>query len=162
MDAAYAPANRSPSTASTMCGGPQSWKWIRHARQPDGNGWIRLPITWKKIRRDVVMEAIWEVHARSNHLHTVLDGEVPPVRVMSDFKAYASRRLNLIRLNEPGQKRWAHHGSTRWLWKPRHVSAASRVMRRPCVRITNLNFNGVPCSASPRKARPPSACNRRI
>ena len=97
------------------------------------------------------MEAIWEVHARSNYLRTVLDGEVPPVLVVNFFKAYASRRMNLIRLNEPGQKRCAHHGSTRWLWKLRHVPAVSRVMPRPCVSITNFNFKGVPCSGSREK-----------
>ena len=43
---------------------------------------------------------------------------------MSDFKAYASRRLNRLRLDELNRKRWARHGSTRWLWKPQHVSAA--------------------------------------
>ena len=29
-----------------------------------------------------------------------------------------------MRLDEPKRKRWARHGSTRWLWKPQHVSAA--------------------------------------
>jgi hypothetical protein len=43
---------------------------------------------------------------------------------MGDFKAYASRRLNQMRLDGGKRKRWAHHGSTRWLWKPLHVSAA--------------------------------------
>jgi hypothetical protein len=43
---------------------------------------------------------------------------------MGDFKAYASRHLNGMRLDEPKRKRWAHHGSTRWLWKPQYVSAA--------------------------------------
>lgn len=43
---------------------------------------------------------------------------------MNDFKAYASRRLNRMRLEEPNRKRWARHGSTRWLWKPQDVSAA--------------------------------------
>ena len=88
-----------------------------------------------QIRRDAVLEAIQEVcvhrgwsllaaHVRSNHVHTVVEAEVPPERVMSDFKAYASRRLNRMRLDEPNRKRWARHGSTRWLWKPQHVSAA--------------------------------------
>jgi REP element-mobilizing transposase RayT len=88
-----------------------------------------------QIRRNAVLEAIQEVcthrgwsllasHVRSNHVHTVVESEVPPERVMGDFKAYASRRLNRMRLDEPGRKRWAHHGSTRWLWKPEHVSAA--------------------------------------
>jgi len=43
---------------------------------------------------------------------------------MNDFKAYASRRLNRMRLDEPDRKRWARHGSTRFLWKPQHVCAA--------------------------------------
>jgi len=43
---------------------------------------------------------------------------------MADFKAYASRHLNAMRGDETNRKRWARHGSTRWLWKPQHVSAA--------------------------------------
>jgi hypothetical protein len=43
---------------------------------------------------------------------------------MNAFKSYASRRLNGIGLDPPGRNRWARHGSTRWLWKPQHVSAA--------------------------------------
>jgi len=29
-------------------------------------------------------------------------------------------------MDAPGRKRWAWHGSTRWLWKPQSVSAAIR------------------------------------
>jgi REP element-mobilizing transposase RayT len=86
-------------------------------------------------RRDAVLEAIqgvcvhrgWSLlaaHVRSNHVHTVVEAEVPPERVLRDFKAYASRRLNKMSLDEPNRKRWARHGSTRWLWQPQHVSAA--------------------------------------
>jgi REP element-mobilizing transposase RayT len=93
------------------------------------------PYHLDQVRRDAVLEAIREVcvhrgwtllaaHVRSNHVHTVVEAEAPPERVMGDFKAYASRRLNRMRLDEPNRKRWAHHGSTRWLWKPEHVSAA--------------------------------------
>jgi len=77
--------------------------------------------------RDVCAQRGWNllaVHVRSNHVHTVVEAEVPPERIMNDFKAYASRRLNRMKLDEPGRKRWARHGSTRWLWKPRHISAA--------------------------------------
>lgn len=95
----------------------------------------QAPYNLDQIRRDAVMEAIREVcayrswtllavHVRSNHVHSVVEAEVPPERVMSDFKAYASRRLNRMRVDEPGRKRWARHGSTRWLWKPGHVLAA--------------------------------------
>ena|SRR5579863_9070153 len=88
-----------------------------------------------EIRRDAVLLAIQEVcahpgwsllaaHVRSNHVHVVMEAEVPPERIMSDFKRYASRRMNRMGLDEPNRKRWARHGSTRWLWKPQHVSAA--------------------------------------
>lgn len=50
--------------------------------------------------------------------------EVPPQQVIVAFKAYASRRLNRTGLDDPTRKRWARHGSMRWLWKPEHVSAA--------------------------------------
>ena len=95
----------------------------------------QAPYHLDQIRRNAVLEAIravcaqrgWSLLAapvRSNHVHTVLEAEVPPERVMSDFKAYGSRRLNDMRLDEPNRKRWAGHGSTRWRWKPQHVSAA--------------------------------------
>jgi REP element-mobilizing transposase RayT len=95
----------------------------------------QAPYHLDQIRRDALLEAIQEVcahrgwsllaaHVRSNHVHTVVEAGVLPERVMSDFKAYGSRRLNQMGLDEPNRKRWARHGSTRWLWKPQHVSAA--------------------------------------
>ena len=93
------------------------------------------PYHLDQIRRDAVLQAIQEVcghrgwtllaaHVRSNHVHAVVETETRPERIMSDFKAYASRRLNWMKLDQPNRKRWARHGSTRWLWKPHHVSAA--------------------------------------
>ena len=87
------------------------------------------------IRRAAVLEAIQEVcghqgwsllaaHVRSSHVHAVVAAEVRPERIMGAFKTYASRRLNRMGLDEPDRKRWARHGSTRWLWKPEQVSAA--------------------------------------
>jgi REP element-mobilizing transposase RayT len=88
-----------------------------------------------QVRRDAVLVAIQDVcvqrgwsllaaHVRSNHVHTVVEAEVPPERVMIDFKAYASSHLNLLRLDEPGRKRWARDGSTRWLWNRQDVATA--------------------------------------
>jgi hypothetical protein len=57
-------------------------------------------------------------------VHTVVQAEVPPERVMNDFKAYTSRRLNRMKLDEPDRKRWARHGSTRFLRKAEHVLVA--------------------------------------
>ena len=45
---------------------------------------------------------------------------------MNDFKAYASRALNRVEAWEQRRKRWARHGSTRWLWKDQDVRDAVR------------------------------------
>jgi hypothetical protein len=45
---------------------------------------------------------------------------------MHAFKAYASRDLNRLAIDAPDRKRWARHGSTRWLWKDEDVQEAIR------------------------------------
>ena len=45
---------------------------------------------------------------------------------MNDLKSYASRMLNQSGLDEASRKRWARHGSTRWLWNRESVSDAVR------------------------------------
>ena len=52
------------------------------------------------------------------HVHAVV--------VMNDFKSYSSRALNSMEVDVPDRKRWARHGSTRWLWDTKAVSAAIR------------------------------------
>jgi REP element-mobilizing transposase RayT len=97
----------------------------------------QAPYELDEIRRDAVLGAIQEVcahrgwsllaaHVRSNHVHTVVESEAKPERVMSDFKVYSSRLLNRMELDGPNRKRWARHGRTRWLWETRHVAAAIR------------------------------------
>ncbi|MBP7867322.1 MAG: transposase [Acidobacteria bacterium] len=86
-------------------------------------------------RRKIVLAAILEVvscrgwklaaaHVRSNHVHVVLSAPKHPDRVMNDLKAYASRHLNEMRIDPEGRKRWARHGSTRWLWTDEQVDEA--------------------------------------
>jgi len=65
-------------------------------------------------------------HVRSNHVHAILEAEIPPERIMNEFKAYASRELNRLGGDGPGRKRWARHGSTRWLWQDQDVREAIR------------------------------------
>ncbi len=88
-------------------------------------------------RRQAVLAAIRErcadrkwsllaAHVRTNHVHIVVDADGPPERIMNDLKSYASRLLNRLGFDEPDRKRWARHGSTRWLWNPASVSAAIR------------------------------------
>ena len=71
----------------------------------------------------------WHVHAihiRTNHIHAVLDSHDRPERIMTDLKAYASRKLNELGIDPPQVKRWARHGSTRYLWDERSLAAAIR------------------------------------
>jgi REP element-mobilizing transposase RayT len=86
--------------------------------------------------RTVVLQAIQEVcahrgwnllaaHVRSNHVHVVVEADVKPEKAMNDFKSYASRALNFVEADKT-RRRWAHHGSTRWLWKDQDVREAIR------------------------------------
>jgi REP element-mobilizing transposase RayT len=86
-------------------------------------------------RRQVVLAAIQErcrqqnwtllaAHVRTNHVHLVVEAETKPERVMNDVKSYASRCLNQVGLDEEHRKRWARHGSTRWLWTREQTSTA--------------------------------------
>ena len=88
-------------------------------------------------RRDAVLQAIQEVcgyrgwnllaaHVRSNHVHTVVEAEAEPERVMNDFKIYASRRLTRMSLDEPngshGHAAGAHDGCGNHSTSPRPYS----------------------------------------
>ena len=95
------------------------------------------PYELDRDRRWAVLGAIQDVcshrgwgllaaHVRTNHVHAVVEAEARPEKVMNDFKSYASRRLNGLELDAAVSKRWARHGSTRWLWNREHVSAAIR------------------------------------
>ena len=87
--------------------------------------------------RSVVLTAIREVcayrgwtllaaHVRTNHVHAIVEADIRPEKIMNDFKSYASRSLNRSELGQPDRKRWARHGSTRWLWKDEDVGDAIR------------------------------------
>jgi hypothetical protein len=45
-----------------------------------------------------------------------VEADVRPEKVMNAFKSYASRSLNRLGIDGSDRKRWARHGSTRWLW----------------------------------------------
>jgi REP element-mobilizing transposase RayT len=93
------------------------------------------PYTLDQPRRDVVLTSIVErclqrgwsliaAHVRSNHVHVIVDAEAAPERVMNDLKSYASRILNQAGFDTPDRKRWARHGSTRWLRERKNIDAA--------------------------------------
>jgi REP element-mobilizing transposase RayT len=97
----------------------------------------QAPYCLDRSRREAVLASLLErcvqrdwsllaAHVRTNHVHAVVEAEARPERVMNDLKSYASRYLNQTGLETPARKRWARHGSTRWLWKPESVLAAIR------------------------------------
>ena len=65
-------------------------------------------------------------HVRSNHVHLVVTGDAKPERMMTEFKAYATRALNRVDLGTANQTRWTRHGSTRWLDSDDAVARAVR------------------------------------
>jgi REP element-mobilizing transposase RayT len=79
--------------------------------------------------REVCLHRKWillAAHARTNHVHLAVEAEVRPEMVMNTFKSYASRSLNHLGIDDPDRKRWARHGSTRWLFKDEDVHEAIR------------------------------------
>jgi REP element-mobilizing transposase RayT len=61
-------------------------------------------------------------HIRSTHAHAVLNpGAAPPEKVVADFKAYASRKLNAL---HGSRERWARGGNAARLSSDSAVSAA--------------------------------------
>jgi REP element-mobilizing transposase RayT len=83
--------------------------------------------------RSIVLTAVrqhcdhreWVLHAahvRSNHVHVVVSAPLAPELILGQLKAYAARALNESQGRR--QRRWSYHGSTRYLWEPKHVAAA--------------------------------------
>src|SRR4051812_27086384 len=54
---------------------------------------------------------LWAVHVRSNHAHLVVTAAAKPEKVMSDVKAWCSRRLKERHGEEADRTRWTQHGS---------------------------------------------------
>ena len=87
------------------------------------------------VRRQVVLKTIHEVcscrrwtvlaaHVRTNHVHAVITANCQPEHVLTAMKAYSSRALNEFELDGRDRRRWARHGSTRYLWTGDAVRAA--------------------------------------
>jgi REP element-mobilizing transposase RayT len=79
--------------------------------------------------REVCQHRRWNLlaaHVRTNHVHVVVETDIRPEMIMNTLKSYASRSLNLQGSDGPDRKRWARHGSTRWLWKDDDVQEAIR------------------------------------
>jgi REP element-mobilizing transposase RayT len=93
------------------------------------------------IRRLVVLRSLQEVcacrswtllaaHVRTNHVHVVTTANRRPEHVMNALKAYSSRALNNLGVDRPDRRRWARHGSTRYLWTREAVASAIQYVVR--------------------------------
>jgi REP element-mobilizing transposase RayT len=102
----------------------------------NANRMAQPPYTLDSERRAVVLRAIVEVcrhrgwtlnavHVRSNHVHAVIACDSPPELVMTTLKGYASRALTAAGYESADRRRWARHGSTRYLWTTEDVGSAS-------------------------------------
>jgi len=95
----------------------------------------QAPYSLNSVQRAVVLRAVMElcshrgwsllaIHVRTQHAHLVVAAEASPEKILEDAKKYASRALNRLVKDGESQRRWARHGSTRYLWKPESVGAA--------------------------------------
>jgi REP element-mobilizing transposase RayT len=93
------------------------------------------PYSLDACRRQIVLEALkeacvrrnWDLlaaHVRETHVHVVVQADEKPEYVLNALKCYASRSLNQRRLESADRRRWARHGSTRYLWDREAVVAA--------------------------------------
>jgi len=86
------------------------------------------PVTLSTQERELVDRCIrdhcqfrgWTLHAlnvRTNHVHVVVSANVPPEKVMGEFKSWCSRRLREGGMLPADQPVWTRHGSTRYIWR---------------------------------------------
>jgi REP element-mobilizing transposase RayT len=76
---------------------------------------------------------VYAINVRSNHVHVVLSADLPPEQVLSQLKAWCSRRLSeqaglpAKEDSRNGRKRWwTEHGSTKWINDENYLQNAIR------------------------------------
>ena len=82
--------------------------------------------------REVCQYRQWKLQAvnvRSNHIHAIAAGNHDPDKIMSDFKAYATRKLRESDPKYKDRKVWTEGGSTRYLWDEESVITACGYVR---------------------------------
>ena len=71
--------------------------------------------------RETCAHRRWHIHVlnvRTNHVHIVVTSpEHSAERVMTDLKAWATRKLRRARLVDPERTLWEHHGSSPHLYE---------------------------------------------
>ncbi len=65
--------------------------------------------------------SFWAVNARTTHIHSVVTANCKPERVLSTFKANATRKLREAKCWDSDGSPWAYRGSRRYLWTEREL-----------------------------------------
>ena len=63
-------------------------------------------------------------HVRSNHIHVITQSHEKPEKIMTDMKAWLTRRLRESFDGLGGRRLWTRHGSTKYLWDHDSLVAA--------------------------------------
>jgi REP element-mobilizing transposase RayT len=102
--------------------------WRAHLNEiPWKLDWEAQRITLEALR-SVCIHRQWIAHAihiRTNHVHAVVAaGEIAPGRILTAFKAYATRAFRRAYPDLHRRRYWTDHGSTRYLWNEVSLKAA--------------------------------------
>lgn len=87
----------------------------------------QAPVKLGRRRRSAIESAIretcairkwllWAFNIRTNHVHTVVSASCKPSRVLSAFKANATRKMREDRCWWNVRSPWAYRGSKKYLW----------------------------------------------
>ena len=109
------------------------------------------PYCMDRSRREAVLAALVErcserhwsltaAHVRTNRVHSVVDAEAEPARIMNDV--ICEPMSDRLGMDAPGRKRWARHGSTRWLWKPQERAGGDSVCCGRAGRLSDGRLRG--------------------
>ena len=110
--------------------------WLQYSKQV----MCEEPYLLDAPRRQVVLQRVtrlcecrqWSLlalHVRTTHVHLVVgaatEKNTTPEQMMTAIKAASSAGLNQCKVDPPvRRRRWARHGSTRYLWTREDVSAS--------------------------------------
>ena len=67
---------------------------------------------------------LWKMNVRTNHVHSVVSAPCKPEKILSAFKANATRKLREAGCWKRDDSPWADRGSRRYLWTDEDVVKA--------------------------------------
>jgi len=64
---------------------------------------------------------LWTMNVRTNHIHTVVSAQCKPEKILTAFKANATRKLREAGCWKSNDSPWADRGSKKYLWTEEDV-----------------------------------------